>query len=62
MTSLIHLEYTTHIRGVDVANQLRVSYSIQNRTHKWWHRIFFILLDMTVINMYIIYLAECKRR
>jgi hypothetical protein len=62
MTSPIHLEYTTHMRGVDVADQLRASYNMQNRTHKWQHRIFFILLDMTVVNMFIIYLAEYKRR
>jgi hypothetical protein len=37
MASPIHLEYTTHMRGVDVADQLRASYSTQNRTHKWWH-------------------------
>jgi hypothetical protein len=33
MTSLVHLEYTTHMRGVDVADQLRTSYSTQNRIH-----------------------------
>jgi hypothetical protein len=62
MTSLIHLEYTTHIRGIDVVDQLCAFYSTQNRTHLWWHRVFFFLLDMMVVNMFIIYLAECKRR
>jgi hypothetical protein len=62
MTSPMHLEYTTHMRGIDVADRLRASYNTQNRTHKWWHRIFFFLLNMTVVNMFIIYLAECKRR
>jgi hypothetical protein len=33
-TSPIHLEYTTHMRGVDVADQLRASYSWQTRLHK----------------------------
>jgi hypothetical protein len=60
MTSPMHLEYTTHMRGVDVADQLRASYSTQNCTHKWWHQIFFFLLDTTMVNMYIIYLTECK--
>jgi hypothetical protein len=59
-TSPMHVEYTTHMRGVDVADQLRVSYSTQNRSHKWWHRIFFFLLDMTVVNMFIMYIAACK--
>jgi hypothetical protein len=47
MTSPMHLEYTTNMCGVDVADQLRASYSIQNRMHKWWHKVFFFfLLDM----------------
>jgi hypothetical protein len=41
MTSPMHLEYTTHMRDVDVADQLRAFYSTRNRTHKWWHQIFF---------------------
>ena len=48
------------MRGVDVADQLRASYSTQDRTHKWWHRVFFFLLDMTSVNMYVIYVAKCK--
>jgi hypothetical protein len=62
LTSPMHLKYTTHMHGVDVVDQLRVSYSTQNRIHKWWHRIFFFLLNMIVVNIYIIYLAECKMR
>jgi hypothetical protein len=57
-TSPILLEYTTDMRGVDVADQLRASYSCQVWSHKWWHRIFFFLLDMTIVNMYIVYLAH----
>jgi hypothetical protein len=59
-TSSMHVEYTTPMYGVDVADQLRTSYNIQNRSLKWWHRIFFFLLDMTVVNMFIIYVAACK--
>jgi hypothetical protein len=62
MTSLMHLKYTTHKRGVDVTNHLQAFYSTQNRTHKWWHKVLFVLLDMIVVNMFIIYLAEYKRR
>jgi hypothetical protein len=40
-TSPMLIEYTTFMRGVDVANQLQASYSSQSRSHKWWHRIFF---------------------
>jgi hypothetical protein len=38
----MHLKYTTHMRGVDVADQLRASYDTQNRTQKWGYRVFFV--------------------
>jgi hypothetical protein len=59
-TSLVHFEYTKHMCGVDVADQLRASYSCQNCSHKWWHRVFLFLIDMTIVNMCIMYLDECK--
>jgi hypothetical protein len=59
-TSPILLEYTTFMRGVDVADQLRVSYSSLTRSHKWWHWVFFAMLDVTEVNMYVMYLDCCK--
>jgi hypothetical protein len=56
-TSPIHFVYTTYMRGVDVADQLRASYSCQTRSHKWWHRVVFFLIDTIVVNIYIIYLS-----
>jgi hypothetical protein len=55
------LEHTTFMRNVDVADQLRASYSSQSRSHKWWHRIFFALLDITEVNIYIMYLDRCSQ-
>ena len=55
-TSTVLEEYTQFMCGVDVADQLRASYSCQVPSHKWWHRIFFFLLEVIVVNMYIIYL------
>jgi hypothetical protein len=49
-TSPILLKYTTFMRGIDVANQLRASYSSQTRSHKWWHQVFFVMLDVTEVN------------
>jgi hypothetical protein len=60
-TSHVLLEYTTFMRGVDVANQLHASYSSQTRSHKWWHRVFWALLDVTEVNMYIMYLDRYKQ-
>jgi hypothetical protein len=61
-SSPMHKEYTTYMRGVDVADQLRASYSCQVRSHKWWHCIFYFLLDMTIVNMYIMYLSILGRQ
>ena len=61
-TSPILLEYTTFMKGVDVTDQIRASYSNQSRSHKWWHRIFWALLDITEVNMYIMYVHACQRR
>jgi hypothetical protein len=59
-TSPVLLEYTTPMGGVDVADQLRASYPSQIRSHKWWHRIFFTMLDVTEVNNYFMYLSRCK--
>jgi hypothetical protein len=57
-TSPMLREYTTYMRRVDVADQLRASYSSQIRSHKWWHRILWFLIDMTEVNMYIMYMSH----
>jgi hypothetical protein len=54
-TGPMHLQYTRNMRGVDTADQLRGVYSYLTRSHKWWHRIFFYMLDTTVSNMWIIH-------
>jgi hypothetical protein len=60
-TSPMLLEYTTYTRGVDVADQLQASYSSQSRSHKWWHRVIFALLDISEVNTYIMYLDRYKQ-
>ena len=59
-TSPVHLEYTNNMRRVDVANHVRSNYSCQVRIHKWWHRVFFFLVDLTSTNMYVMYLDLWK--
>jgi hypothetical protein len=61
-TSSMRVEYTTFMRDVDVADQIRASYSSQSRSHKWWHYIFWALVDITEVNMYIMYWHACKAR
>jgi hypothetical protein len=54
-TSPMLLQYTQNMRGVDTADQLRGVYSCLTESHKWWHRVFFYMLDSTVSNMWIIH-------
>jgi len=54
-TSLVLMEYT------DLVDQIRESYSSLTRSHKWWHRVFFALLDITKVNMYVMYLDYCTQ-
>jgi hypothetical protein len=51
----VHVQYTEFMRGVDVADQLRVAYSIQMRGHKWWFKKFGFVLDQSLVNMFIMY-------
>nr|XP_054750234.1 piggyBac transposable element-derived protein 4-like [Lytechinus pictus] len=47
--------YNKHMGGVDKADQLIQYYLHQHRSLKWWKRIFFHLLETTLVNAHIIY-------
>ena len=47
--------YNHNMNEVDVADQLGVYYSFQRKTLKWWRKVFFWLLEVTVVNSYITY-------
>ena len=40
---------------VDKADMLKSLYEIDRKSPEWWHRIFFHLLDVALVNSYIIY-------
>ena len=48
-------EYNKYMGGVDTADQLLSYYGYSHRTVKWWRRAFMFLLDMAVVNSYILY-------
>ena len=48
-------QYTKYMGGVDTADQLLSYYGFSHRTVKWWRRAFFFLLDMAVVNSYVLY-------
>jgi hypothetical protein len=51
----MHLQYTRNMRGIDTADQLYGVYPSLARSHKWWHHLFFYMLDTIVANMWIIH-------
>jgi hypothetical protein len=47
------------MRGVDVADHTKDVYSSQTRSHKWWHRLFRFLIDISTTNSFKIYNGLC---
>eukprot|EP00102_Acyrthosiphon_pisum_P020738 XP_016657948.1 PREDICTED: piggyBac transposable element-derived protein 4-like [Acyrthosiphon pisum] len=47
--------YNTHMGYVDYADMLKSYYEIDRKSHKWWHRIFFHFLDVSVVNAFILF-------
>ena len=48
-------EYTENYNAVDKSDQLRSYYGIANRAKKWWKYLFWFIMDVTVINAYILH-------
>ena len=48
--------------GVDKLDQLISYYSFLHKSIKWWRKIFFWILEVAVINSYIIYKTLAKER
>jgi len=47
-----------HIRGVDISNKFISEYEMHSKTLKWWKRIFFHLLDLSIVNSWILYVMQ----
>lgn len=48
-------DYNCYMGGVDHADQLRTTYGVNRKSKKWWHRIFWGLLDIMFVNSYVVY-------
>src|ERR1044072_2642048 len=48
-------DYNKFMGGIDKHDMLCCLYGIDTKSRKWWHRLFFRLIDMTIINAYVIY-------
>jgi len=50
-------DYNKGMGGVDLADRYRALYCVDRKSRKWWHRLFFGMLDVAFVNAYVIY---CK--
>jgi len=58
----IVLDYNHHMDCVDKGDRMANSYSISRRTFKWTKKLFFHLLDLAVLNSYILHSScGCKK-
>jgi hypothetical protein len=51
----IVMDYNRHMGYVDKGDRMANSYSISRRTFKWTKKLFFHLLDLAILNSYILY-------
>ena len=48
-------EYNKYMGGVDKSDQLLSYYGFKHRTVKWWKRAAFHLIDLAIVNAYLLY-------
>ena len=48
-------DYNAHMGYVDKADMLKSLYEIDRRSRKWWHRIMWHFLDVSVVNSFLIF-------
>ncbi len=52
---LMIYDYNKHMGGVDQLDQHLCYYTVGRRTLKWWKRLFWRLLELAIVNSYILY-------
>lgn len=48
-------DYNANMGFVDKADRSIATYGINKRSKKWWHRIFWHFIDVSIVNSYILY-------
>ena len=54
-------DYNKFMGGVDKHDMLRELYGTDRKNVKWWHRLFFGLLDVAIVNAYILYCDNSQK-
>ena len=53
-------EYTKYMGGIDLADQYCSSYAFLQKTLKWWRKLYFFILEMSITNSFILYNLHMK--
>ncbi|CAF1455356.1 unnamed protein product [Rotaria magnacalcarata] len=53
--------YNTHMEGVDLLDMLVSFYRINNRSKKYYMKIIFHLIDLSVVNGWLLYCRDCSQ-
>jgi hypothetical protein len=48
-------DYNHHMNGVDLADQRRAAYTTHQRNRRNWLCLFYLLLDVSVVNSHLLY-------
>ncbi|KAJ8889728.1 hypothetical protein PR048_009229 [Dryococelus australis] len=48
-------DYNQHMGGVDHADTLRQLHCVDQKSWKWWHRLFWGMCDNTFVNAFVVY-------
>lgn len=52
---LMVVDYNKNMGYVDKLDMLKSIYEIDRKSKKWWHRIFWYLLDISLVNSYVLF-------
>ena len=54
-------DYNQNMGGVDRSDQLLASYDVLLKSYRWWKTLFFHMVDLAVVNSYILFQAVRER-
>nr|CAH7740638.1 unnamed protein product [Callosobruchus chinensis] len=55
-------DYNRYMGGVDRFDQYHANYSISWKSRRWWMKIFYYLVDASIVNSYVLYRETLKKK
>lgn len=49
-----------HMGGVDKFDQYMANYSISQKSHRWWLKLFYYMIDTAIVNSFILCKESCN--